>query len=89
MLPIGLQGMLFFLCVRTNVGYTVVAEFVIQSESAEQIAEALSIIKNWNPTWSPPFFMSDYSEEQLAINKVFPDCTVYLCDFHREQAWER
>lgn len=81
---------LFFLCVRTNVNYTVVAEFIIQSESAEQIAEALSIIKDWNPKWSPPFFMSDYSEaEQLAINTVFPHCTVYLCDFHREQAWER
>ena len=34
--------------------------------------------------------MSDYSEaEQLAINDVFPQCTVYLCDLHREQAWER
>jgi hypothetical protein len=34
---------LFFLCVRTNVGYTVVAEFVIQSESAEQIADSISL----------------------------------------------
>ena len=33
--------------------------------------------------------MSDYSEaEQLAIMEVFPECTVYLCDFHHEQAWE-
>lgn len=81
---------LFFLCVRTNVNYTVVAEFIVQSESANEIADALRIIKQWNPNWSPPFFMSDYSEaEQLAITQVFPQCTVYLCDFHREQAWER
>ena len=40
---------LFFLCVRTNVGYSVVAEFVTQSETAHQIGEALQIIKKWNP----------------------------------------
>ena len=60
---------LFFLCVKTNVNYSVVAEFIVQSESAEQIAEALAIIKNWNPEWSPPFFMTDYSEaEQIATS---------------------
>ena len=81
---------LFFLCVRTNVNYAVVAEFIIQSESAEHISEALSVIKGWNPNWSPKFFMSDYSEaEQLAITETFPHCTIYLCDFHREQSWER
>ena len=81
---------LFFLCVKTNVNYTVVAEFIVQSESADEIANALKIIKQWNPDWTPPFFMSDYSEaEQLAIMEVFPECTLYLCDFHREQAWER
>ena len=81
---------LFFLCVKTNVNYAVVAEFIVQSESANEIAGALKIIKQWNPKWTPPFFMSDYSEaEQLAIMEVFPKCTVYLCDFHREQAWER
>ena len=62
----------------------------MQSEAAEYISEAISVIKHWNPEWSPPFFMTDYSEaEQLAINTVFPDSVVYLCDFHREQAWER
>ena len=30
---------LFFLCVRTNINYTVVAEFIVQSESANEIAE--------------------------------------------------
>ena len=36
---------LFFLVVRTNVGYTVVAEFVVQHEDAESIAEALGLLK--------------------------------------------
>ena len=34
--------------------------------------------------------MCDYSEAELAaLEAVFPGVTVYLCDFHREQAWER
>ena len=62
---------LFFLCVRTNVGYSVVAEFIVQEESAEKIAEALGVIKQWNPSWNPSFFMTDYSEaELLAIEQV-------------------
>lgn len=81
---------LFFLSVKTNVNYVVVAEFVIQSETANEISEALSVIKKWNPAWDPAFFMSDYSEaESLAIETVFPEATLYLCDFHREQSWER
>ena len=40
---------LFFLCVKTNVSYTVVAEFIIQSETSEHILEALSMLKSWNP----------------------------------------
>ena len=81
---------MFFLCVKTNVGYSVVGEFVIQSETSQQIAEALLVLKGWNPNWNPPFFIIDYSEAELsAIEEVFPSTKVYLCDFHREQAWER
>ena len=81
---------LFFICVRTNVGYSVVAEFIVQGENAENIQEALTILTQWNPEWNPRFFMSDYSEAELnAIEAVFPTTTVYLCDFHREQAWMR
>ena len=39
---------LFFVCVKTNVSYSV-AEFIIQSETAEYIREALSVLKSWNP----------------------------------------
>ena len=76
--------------VRTNVRYSVVAEFVTQSETAHQIGEALQIIKKWNPNWNPAFFTSDYFEaELLAFEQLFPESKTFLCDFHREQAWER
>ena len=81
---------LFFICVRTNAGYCVVAEFIIQSESATNIIEALQLIASWNPQWKPQFFMTDCSEAEIsALESCFPSATVYLCDFHREQAWER
>ena len=81
---------LFFICVKTNVNYTVVADIVIQHETAEQIAEALQILKDWNPVWKPQFWMTDYSEAQMTgLTTSFPESTLYLCDFHREQAWTR
>ena len=34
--------------------------------------------------------MSDYSDAEVGVVELaFPDCKVYLCDFHCEQAWER
>ena len=58
---------------KTNVGYSVVGEFVVQSETADQTAEALSIISSRNPDWNPNFFMTDSSEAEMgAITKVFP-----------------
>ena len=70
--------------------YKVVAEFLCQNEDNECIAEALNIIKSWNPTWKPKYFMVDYSKAEInAIESEFPDVAVYLSDFHREQAWQR
>ena len=81
---------LFFVTVRTNVGYTVAAEFIVQSETSEDIQEALGILKEWNPEWKPSFFMCDYSEAEIgALESAFPTSTVYICDFHREQSWGR
>ncbi|XP_063227566.1 uncharacterized protein LOC134533814 isoform X1 [Bacillus rossius redtenbacheri] len=81
---------LFFLAVKTNVGYSVVGTFVVQSESTALIAEALNVFKEWLPEWQPQFWMTDFSEmEIVAIEKTFPGNTVYLCAFHREQAWLR
>ena len=59
-----------------------VTEFVIQHKIAEGIVEALYILKKWNPKWCPKFFMSDYSEaEMAALEQAFPNTTQYLCDF--------
>lgn len=75
---------------RTNVGYCVVAEFVIQGETTAHIVEALNILRKWNPGWIPPFFLCDYSEAEIsALEQAFPGVMVYICDFHREQAWVR
>lgn len=64
---------LFFLCVRTNVCYQVVAVFLTQYENASSIREALAVFKNWNPQWNPTHFMVDFdSAEILALEQVFP-----------------
>ncbi len=57
---------LFFVCVKTNISYTVVAEFIIQSETSEHILEALSMLKSWNQNWEPGYFMMDYSDAEMA-----------------------
>ena len=59
---------------------------MVQSEATDQIAKALSILSSWNPEWKPPFFMTNYSEAKMGA--ITPTCQIYLCDFHREQAWE-
>ena len=81
---------LFFLVVRTNVGYSVVAEFIIQHEDTMSITEALKILrKRWDKCdIEVGNFMIDCQQlEENAIHAVFPDSVVYLCAFHRLQAW--
>ena len=71
---------ILFIAAKTNVGYSVVGEFVVQSETTEQVAEALSILLSWNPEWQPLFFMTDISEAEIgAISAVFPTCQSYTC----------
>ena len=48
------------------------------------------VIKEWNPAWKPQLWMTDYSEaELLAIQQVFPEANIFLCDFHRERCWQQ
>ena len=69
---------LFFVCVWTKVGYIAVGKFITQSETAEQMQEALQILQTWNPDWKPRYFMCNYSEAELtALEAVFPGVTVY------------
>ena len=76
---------LFFLVVRTNVGYSVVAEFIIQHEDTTSITEALTILrKRWDECdiIVGNFMIDCQQSEENAILAVFPDSVVYLCAFH-------
>jgi hypothetical protein len=50
---------LYLLCVPTNVNYINV---VTETEDSSSLIEALQVIKEWNPDWSPKYFMCDYAE---------------------------
>jgi hypothetical protein len=76
--------------VKTNVDYEVIAEFVVSEETTDAISEALRVLVARIPSWSPKFFMTDFCAAEInAIEGVLPDTFVLICDFHREQAWER
>ncbi|CAG2217273.1 unnamed protein product [Mytilus edulis] len=72
------------------VNYMTVATFITETEDSDSIKKVLLQLRQWNPEWNPSFFMCDYATEEInAIESGFPDSFVYLCDFHREQAWDR
>lgn len=63
---------LYFLCVKTNVGMTIVSSFLVSSDTKASIREALSIISQWNSTWKPKFFMCDCDTREIdAVETVF------------------
>ena len=81
---------LFFLVVKTNVNFQVCAVFVIQEESTDMILKALNTVKKWNPKVTPKYAFVDFDEREItALESVYPNAKVFLCDFHREQAWNR
>ena len=64
---------LFFLFVRTNCGYMIVATFVARQEEAESIAQCLEQIREWNKCLIPKHVMINLSQDQKqAVGKVFP-----------------
>ena len=84
---------LFFLCVRSNVGYIVVAVFIPENEDTDSISEVLKVLQEENPTWYPKNMMVDFSLAEIAaIEEGFPHIIIagthiHVCDFHREKAW--
>lgn len=81
---------LYFIAAKTNVGYQPVAVFITQYETKQAIFEALSTVKEWNPQIIPKFAMVDFAmEEILSLEATFPTIKVFICSFHREQAWTR
>ena len=64
---------LFFVCVRGNVGYIVVAVFIPENEDTTSLEEALEKIKLFNPGWNPRNFLVDFSMAEIAaIEKTLP-----------------
>ena len=81
---------LFFLVVKTNVNFQVCAVIVLQEESNQMITRALNTIKMWNPEVLPKYAFIDFDEREIvSLESIYPNIEVYLCDFHREQAWNR
>ena len=73
---------LLVLAVPTNVGFFAVATFVINDECSETILAALHLLQTWNPDWSPRFFMSDFSDAQIAaLETAFPGLLHITCTF--------
>lgn len=83
---------LYIMAVKTNIAYMPVAIFIVESEDAASIQEVLTILKehwdkhdieiqNWMVDCSPT--------EIFALQNVFLDSRVFMCDFHRIQAWNR
>ena len=70
-------------------GYSVIAEFIIQHEDMKSIAEALGILRErWDREviQVANFMINCQQSEENAIRGMFPESCVYLCGFHRLQA---
>lgn len=61
-----------------------------QYKTTASVYEALKIIKSWNTEITPKNAMVDFAVEEIsALEKAFSGTTVFICCFHREQAWNR
>ena len=64
---------LFALAVKTNVGFIYVATALLFSETTASFKNVLTMVRKYNPDWHPQFFISDFSEAQIAaIEVIFP-----------------
>ena len=74
---------LFFIAVKTNVNYQVVATFIVENETINAIQEALRLIREQNPDWKYKHFLTDFDESEIgAIESEFPGkliCRYILC----------
>ena len=64
---------LFFFAVKTNVDYPIGASSVTHDETTESLTEALGVVREWNPGWSPgyrPF--SQISANRKSILSTVP-----------------
>lgn len=55
-----------------------------------QLLRYLNVIKSWNLDWNLKYFMTDFSETEIkVIEDLFLTIETFLCDFHKEQSWDR
>ena len=87
---------LFTLYIRDGYGcLDVGAHFFVSNEDSETIAQALRIVRNQCPRWTPRYFLLDQSStEANSIRQVFPglhggeqECEVLLCMVHVMRTW--
>ena len=72
--------------------YSPITNFIVQNEDAKSTSEVLSRIKQYigqDGIDIQNFMINCLPMEMQSIREVFPDCGLYLCDFHRNQCWGR
>ena len=52
--------------------YQIVASLLTHNETTESIAEALGVLREWNPGWNPGYFFTDLCEQEInAVEGTF------------------
>ena len=70
---------LFLVTVKTNAKYMVVGSFAIQEETTEAITEAMDILKSWNESCSPVYFMADNCIKEIhCFEHLFPRNDIFI-----------
>ena len=78
----------FFVSVKTNCVYHVVAFFLLRVNDVESITEGLAMVASWSPDVEPRFVMCDGDSKHFAaVEATWPSAHLLLCDFCREQEW--
>lgn len=64
---------------KTNVNYCVAVSIFVRCEKSKFNKKALTIIKSWNITGSPQYFVTDHCKvEYNVITKIYN----YIYNFH-------
>ncbi|XP_064642764.1 uncharacterized protein LOC135497036 [Lineus longissimus] len=83
---------LYFVYVKTDLGYTCVATFIVHKETVENLSSALKVLMQWNVDWKPKYWMTVLKHsgaEITALQENFPASKVYLCPLFVEEAIHR
>ena len=64
---------LFFVTVKTNIDYQIVATLVTENKTKLSILKALTVLKSWIPSFRPSYCMTDSCNEEIdSLAAVFP-----------------